>query len=99
MRQKISQSIRETLMAKTKMNKAETDSTQIDYTRKVTMPIRDMYDDSIAFCVDVYGVTPSDLCIVPGGSAPMRKAVDRLGLDPLRYRALIWDVPVKGNNR
>lgn len=67
----------------------------IDFTRKVSMPIRDMRGDGqIVFVVDVYGVTPSDLATVPGGSEPMRKAVARIGLDTERYQASIWDIPV-----
>lgn len=70
-------------------------SKQIDYRRKVTMPIRDMYrDGAVVFVVDVYGVKPSDLAIIPGGSDPMIKAVERIGLDPNRYQALLWDIPL-----
>jgi hypothetical protein len=65
----------------------------VDYRQMVSMPIRDMdRDGEIAFIVDVYGVTPRDLAIIPGGSAPMMKAVERLGLDPNRFRAEIWDL-------
>lgn len=68
----------------------------VDYEKRVTMPIRDMArDGEIAFCVDVYGVDPEDLCLIPGGARPMYRAVTRMGLDPFRYRAEIWDVPVK----
>lgn len=67
----------------------------VDYTRKVTVPIRDMYEDGrIVFVVDIYGVTPNDLCIIPGGSAPMLRAIKRIGLDPYRYQATIWDISV-----
>jgi hypothetical protein len=67
----------------------------VDYRRKVSMPIRDMYrDGEIVFVVDIYGVVPRDLCVIPGGSRPMYRAVERLGLDPMRYQALLWDVPV-----
>lgn len=67
----------------------------VNYTRMVSIPIRDMYrDGAIVFAVDIYGVEPSDLCTIPGGSEPMRKAIERIGLDPDRYQATIWDVPV-----
>ena len=67
----------------------------VDYRLMVSMPIRDMRNDGqIMFWVDVYGVEPRDLCLIPGGSRPMRKAVERIGLDEMRYRAEIWDVPV-----
>lgn len=68
----------------------------IDYRRVVTMPIHDMWNDGrIVFLVDVYGVEPGDLSIIPGGSEPMIKAVERLGLDPMRYQAWLWDIGVK----
>lgn len=70
--------------------------TMIDYRKRVTMPIRDMYAEGtpIVFLVDIYGVEPRDLAVVPGGSAPMMRAVERLGLDPNRYQALLWDIPI-----
>lgn len=69
--------------------------TDIDYKRMVSMPIHDMEQDGkIVFFVDVYGVVPGDLCIIPGGSRPMARAVERMGLDPNRYQASVWDVPV-----
>lgn len=49
-------------------------------------------DGEIAFVVDIYGLTGEDLCIVPGGSRPMQHAVERIGLDPSRYQAMLWDV-------
>lgn len=68
---------------------------QIDYRKAVTVPIRDMYQDGrVVFLVDVYGVNPRDLAVIPGGSDPMLHAVERLGLDPLRYQALLWDLPL-----
>lgn len=68
----------------------------IDYRLKVSVPIRDLEDDGrIAFIVDVYGVLPKDLCVIPGGGYPMQQAVRRLKLDPLRYQAWIWDINVK----
>jgi hypothetical protein len=65
----------------------------VDYRNMVSMPIRDMDRDGEIVCVvDVYGVTSRDLAIIPGGSRPMMKAVERLGLDPSRFRAEIWDL-------
>jgi hypothetical protein len=67
----------------------------LDYRFKTSMPIRDMHNDGkIVFVVDIYGWTASDVCVVPGGSDPMLKAVRRLGLDPERYQAVIWDANV-----
>lgn len=69
----------------------------VDYQRRVTIPIRDMHRDGlVVFLVDVYGLAPRDMMIIPGGSDPARRAVDRLGLDPNRYQASIWDL-VKGD--
>lgn len=74
------------------------DNRKIDYRRMVSMPIRDMERDGrIVFVVDIYGVEPKDLCLIPGGSRPMMRAVERMGLDPNRYQASIWDVPVDGS--
>jgi hypothetical protein len=68
---------------------------KVDYRRKVSIPIRDMdRNGEIAFIVDVYGVVPQDLATIPDGSRPMHRAIERLGLDPMRYRAELWDVPV-----
>jgi len=70
---------------------------QIDYRLKTTMPIRDMNSDGkIVFLVDVYGWNGQDVCVIPGGSDPMMKAVQRMGLDPTRYQAVIWDAQVGG---
>ncbi len=67
----------------------------VDYRRRTTMPIRDMAKDGkIVFLVDVYGWTANDVCMIPGGSEPMRKAVERMGLDPERFQAMIWDADV-----
>lgn len=68
----------------------------VDYSRKVSMPIRDMFIDGapIVCAVDVYGVTPRDLAVIPGGAEPMMKAVERLGLDPNRYQSMLWDIPI-----
>lgn len=69
----------------------------VDYSRMVSMPIRDLQNDGrIVFCVDVYGVTPSDIATVGGGvgSLPMLRAVERLGLDPHRYVPWIADLPL-----
>lgn len=65
----------------------------IDISQRVSMPIRDMYRDGlIVFIVDVYGWERSDVALIPGGSAPMLAAVERLGLDTNRYQATIWDI-------
>jgi hypothetical protein len=67
----------------------------IDYHTRTEMPIRDMYrDGAIVFVVTIYGWTGRDVCVIPGGSAPMHKAVARLGLDPDRYQAMMWDALV-----
>ncbi|WP_162136646.1 hypothetical protein [Bradyrhizobium elkanii] len=67
--------------------------TNIDYRCRTTMPIRDMHHDGrIVFQVIVYGWTARDVCMIPGGSDPMVRAVRRLGLDPDRYQAVLWDV-------
>lgn len=67
----------------------------IDYRHKAIVPIRDMERDGrIAFEVIVYGVEPTDLCIVPGGGTPAFRAVERIGLDTNRYQATIWDLQV-----
>lgn len=64
----------------------------VDYRRKTSMPIRDMHNDGrIVFVVDVYGWTGRDVCCIPGGCDPFVKAVERLGLDPNRYQAWLWD--------
>lgn len=66
-----------------------------DYRIKTTMPVRDMHRDGrIVFLVDVYGWTSRDVATIPGGSTPMRRAVERIGLDPNRYQAILWDVDV-----
>jgi len=68
---------------------------QIDYRRKVSMPIRDMQrGGAVAFVVDVYGIEPKDLAIIPGGAEPMLKAVKRIGLDPYRFTTTPWDIPL-----
>jgi hypothetical protein len=66
----------------------------VDYRRKVTVPIR-RQDGSVYCLVDVYGVEPKDLMTVGGGigSQPLVKAVERLGLNPNKYTATIWDIP------
>jgi hypothetical protein len=65
----------------------------INFRTKTTMPIRDMDDNGRIFClVDIYGWTGRDVCIIPGGSDPMLRAVRRLGLDPERYKPVMWDV-------
>jgi hypothetical protein len=68
----------------------------IDYRIKTQMPIRDMQRDGRIYClVDIYGWNARDVCIVPGGSDPMHHAVRRLGLDPSRYQASVWDADVR----
>ena len=80
-------------MKKPKQSKIPNREMTVDYRYRTSMPIRDMHrDGKIVFCVDVYGCTGRDLCVIPGGSEPMIKAVRRIGLDPDRYQALIWDV-------
>lgn len=67
----------------------------VDYRKHVTMPIRDLANDGKIVClVDVYGWTGKDICKIPGGSDPLVAAVKRLGLDPIRYQATIWDTPL-----
>jgi len=55
------------------------------------MPIRDS-QMRIAFQVIVYGVTLKDVAVIPGGSVPFRKAVERIGLSPEEYRAHLFDL-------
>lgn len=65
----------------------------VNYRERTVLPIRDMErDGAIVFEVIVYGWTGRDACCIPGGSDPFIKAVERLGLDPNRYQASIWDV-------
>lgn len=72
----------------------------IDFRHRTTMPIRDMHNDGeIVFLVDVYGWTGNDVCVIPGGAEPMLKAVTRLGLDPNRYQAVIWDADVRPSSK
>jgi hypothetical protein len=68
----------------------------VDYSKRVTVPIRDVDHPAapIVFLVDIYGVEAKDLAVVPGGGAPMYKAVTRMGLDPVRFQALLWDLPI-----
>jgi hypothetical protein len=72
------------------------EQTMVDYRNRVTLPIRDLGDEQarVICLVDVYGVTTSDIACIGGdvGSRPFHKAVERLGLDPLRYQATIWDL-------
>ncbi len=72
----------------------------VDYRIRTTMPIRDTHRDGQIFClVDIYGWTGRDVCVIPGGSDPLIKAVMRMGLDPDRYQAMIWDAQVKKESR
>jgi hypothetical protein len=67
----------------------------IDFRYRTSMPVRDMHHDGrIVFWVDIYGWTGKDVCKVPGGYDPMVRAVRRLGLDPDRYQAWLWDADV-----
>lgn len=67
----------------------------VNFHKRTTMPIRDMWDDGrIVFAVDIYGRTGKDMCEVPSGSDPLVAAVRRLGLDPDRYQGIIWDAQV-----
>jgi hypothetical protein len=69
-----------------------TDEFGVDYRRSVTLPIRDMWrDGTVVFLVTVYGWTSGDVCVIPGGSDPFVAAVRRIGLDPDRYQAVLWD--------
>lgn len=80
-----------------KYKAAVMDEINVDYRRVVSMPIHDMWHDGkIVFLVDIYGVEPNDLAMIPGGSRPMHKAVERLGLDPDRYQAWLWDIGLRG---
>ena len=77
------------------MKRATAKVKYIDYTKRVIMPIRDFErDGQVVFEVVVYGVDPRDLAMIPGGSEPMLRAVTRMGLDPDRYQAVIWDIPM-----
>jgi len=70
---------------------------QVDYRYRTTMPIRDMHlNGEIVFLVDVYGWSGMDVVCVIGNANPMIKAVRRIGLDPDRYQAMIWDAEVGG---
>ena len=82
-------------MTKHKPTAAAILAVSVDYRQRTSMPIRDMHrDGKIVFVVDIYGWTGQDVCVVPGGSDPMVRAVRRMGLDPLRYQAIIWDARV-----
>lgn len=62
----------------------------LDFTSMTSVPVRDMERD---------GVTARDLCIVPGGGRPAMRAVERMGLDPHRYQAWIWDLLVPAGGK
>jgi len=77
------------------LRQARARAMSIDYRRRTSMPIRDMHREGrIVFVVDIYGWTGKDVCVIPGGSDPMMRAVKRLGLDPTRYQAWIFDAQV-----
>lgn len=64
----------------------------INFHKRVVFPIRDMVNNGkIVFEVIVYGYTRREAMIIPGGSAPALAAIKRMGLDPNRYQAVIWD--------
>jgi CTP:molybdopterin cytidylyltransferase MocA len=71
----------------------------IRYNLRTTVPVRDFGQEGapVAFLVDIYGVRASAVSTVGGdvGARPLVKAVRRLGLDPERYRATLWDVPTR----
>lgn len=68
----------------------------IDYRKQVSVPIRDMEEGARVYClVTVFGLRGQELLVVPGGSEPLLRAVKRLGLDPMRYQAMLWDIPTK----
>jgi hypothetical protein len=73
------------------------DPLNIDYDKSFVMPIRDTWDRAtpIAFKVVVYGWDPKDAAIIPGGMDPIRRAIERAGLDTDRYQGLIADIPVR----
>jgi len=63
------------------------------------MSIRDMHrDGKIVFLVDVYGWSGRDVCVILSGSDSMLKAVQRLGLDPNRYQAVLLDAQMGGKD-
>ena len=62
----------------------------VDYDSVVTAPICDRDSGKVICRVDIYGVTIHDL-IQPGGSRPILEAIERLGLDPYRFYARLWD--------
>lgn len=64
----------------------------INYKQRVTMPVRDMErDGKIIFAITIYGLTRGDISVTPGGGEPFRIALERMGLDTLRYQVSIWD--------
>ncbi len=66
----------------------------VDYRRKLTYLIRDMAQEATpAFLVDAYGLSDEDFGVT---GAPARQAVERIGLDPNRFMAVLWDGPYTG---
>jgi len=75
--------------------KAAARAMAIDFRNRTSMPIRDTHRDGrIVFWIDIYGWTGRDVCRVPGGCDPAVRAVQRLGLDPMRYQAWLWDAQI-----
>lgn len=63
----------------------------IDWSRRCAVLVRDP-DLRPAFRVDLYGHSYEDALIVPGGADPVVETVRRVGLDPRRWRASMFDV-------
>lgn len=66
----------------------------VDFSQRTTLPIRDMWSDCmpVVCLVDAYGWDEHDTASIPGGSTPFMSAVQRLGLDPMRYQVVLWDM-------
>ena len=78
-------------------------SLDIDYRRRVSLPIRDLADGSIFCVVTIYGWSLRDVPVTTTPSPPMEKAMKRLGLDPDRYAPFLCNDEVTedyhGNGR
>ena len=59
---------------------------RIEFEKRVTIQVRDMQEDKIAFCIDIYGMTRAE-ALAGGMTAPVHKALVRNGLSPARYCA------------
>lgn len=66
----------------------------VDYTRRVSLPIRDALNDGqkINVLVTIYGLTKADISVIPHGAEPFKHAIRRMGLDPARFQVFIWDI-------